>query len=157
APLSSRPTCLGGRFMSEESPFRMAALVLVTCAVPIGVFFRLRSQASGEKLSRRAEGWLLVPLRLSGLAFFLRFVVYLIDPGLVAWAALALPPAARWAGVGLGVLCVPLLFWVLRTLGRNLTDTVVTRAEHTLVTSGPYRWVRHPFYCFGFLWFLALA
>ena len=28
----------------------------------------------------------------------------------------------------------------------NLTDTVVTRKEHTLVTSGPYRWVRHPFY-----------
>ena len=28
----------------------------------------------------------------------------------------------------------------------NLTVTVVTRAEATLVTSGPYRWVRHPFY-----------
>jgi protein-S-isoprenylcysteine O-methyltransferase Ste14 len=23
---------------------------------------------------------------------------------------------------------------------------VVTRREHTLVTDGPYRWVRHPFY-----------
>jgi protein-S-isoprenylcysteine O-methyltransferase Ste14 len=23
---------------------------------------------------------------------------------------------------------------------------VVTRREHTLVTRGPYRWVRHPFY-----------
>jgi protein-S-isoprenylcysteine O-methyltransferase Ste14 len=23
---------------------------------------------------------------------------------------------------------------------------VVTRREHTLVTKGPYRWVRHPFY-----------
>jgi len=32
-------------------------------------------------------------------------------------------------------------------LGKNLTDTVVTRKEHTLVTSGPYRWVRHPFLC----------
>ena len=30
--------------------------------------------------------------------------------------------------------------------GKNLTDTVVVRAEATLVTSGPYRWVRHPFY-----------
>jgi protein-S-isoprenylcysteine O-methyltransferase Ste14 len=27
-----------------------------------------------------------------------------------------------------------------------VTDTVVTRKEHTLVTTGPYRWVRHPFY-----------
>ena len=40
-----------------------------------------------------------------------------------------------------------LLFWTLHTLGRNLTDTVVTRKEHTLVVRGPYRWVRHPFYC----------
>jgi protein-S-isoprenylcysteine O-methyltransferase Ste14 len=23
---------------------------------------------------------------------------------------------------------------------------VVTRKEHTLVTTGPYRWIRHPFY-----------
>ena len=28
----------------------------------------------------------------------------------------------------------------------NLTDTVVTRRDATLVTHGPYRYVRHPFY-----------
>ena len=39
-----------------------------------------------------------------------------------------------------------LLLWTFRHLGRNLTDTVVTRREHTLVTHGPYRWVRNPFY-----------
>ena len=36
--------------------------------------------------------------------------------------------------------------WTLRSLGPNLTDTVVTRQAHTLITRGPYRWVRHPFY-----------
>ena len=41
---------------------------------------------------------------------------------------------------------VLLLTWTLRSLGVNLTDTVVTRQEHTLITHGPYRWVRHPFY-----------
>ena len=49
-------------------------------------------------------------------------------------------------GVALGGVTVCLLFWTLRTLGKNLTDTVVTRKQHTLVTVGPYRWVRHPFY-----------
>ena len=39
-----------------------------------------------------------------------------------------------------------LLVWTLRCLGKNLTDTVVTRQQHTLVMHGPYRWVRHPFY-----------
>jgi protein-S-isoprenylcysteine O-methyltransferase Ste14 len=47
-------------------------------------------------------------------------------------------------------------------------DTVVTRKEHTLVTTGPYRYVRHPFYLAFFIaalggsliaanWFLLLA
>jgi protein-S-isoprenylcysteine O-methyltransferase Ste14 len=38
------------------------------------------------------------------------------------------------------------MYWTLASLGKNLTDTVVTRAEATLVTHGPYRYVRHPFY-----------
>ena len=38
------------------------------------------------------------------------------------------------------------MYWTLNSLGKNLTDTVVIRAEATLVTQGPYRWVRHPFY-----------
>lgn len=45
-----------------------------------------------------------------------------------------------------GAFCPLLMYWTLSSLGKNLTDTVVTRAEATLVTSGPYRWVRHPFY-----------
>jgi protein-S-isoprenylcysteine O-methyltransferase Ste14 len=32
-------------------------------------------------------------------------------------------------------------------LGHNLTDTVVVRRNATFVSSGPYRYVRHPFYC----------
>jgi protein-S-isoprenylcysteine O-methyltransferase Ste14 len=143
--------------MGGEDVFRIAALVLVTCALPIGLYFRLRSLVSGERLSRRAEGWLLVPLRLCGLLFISALAVFLIDPELVGWAALPLPAAVRWLGVGLGCCCLPLLFWVMRTLGTNLTDTVVTRARHTLVTTGPYRWVRHPFYCVGVLWFAALT
>jgi protein-S-isoprenylcysteine O-methyltransferase Ste14 len=52
----------------------------------------------------------------------------------------------RWAGVGLGVLAAALLVWTFRSLGKNITDTVVTRKVHFLVMTGPYRWVRHPFY-----------
>jgi protein-S-isoprenylcysteine O-methyltransferase Ste14 len=38
------------------------------------------------------------------------------------------------------------MYWTLSSLGKNLTDTVVTRANAVLVTHGPYRWVRHLFY-----------
>src|SRR5262245_21261087 len=57
-----------------------------------------------------------------------------------------LPTWLRWIGVAIGTGAGALLIWTLKHLGLNLTDTVVTRRQHTLVTSGPYRFVRHPFY-----------
>jgi protein-S-isoprenylcysteine O-methyltransferase Ste14 len=62
------------------------------------------------------------------------------------WSSVPLPSWLRWLGVGLYAAAIILLEWTLRSLGTNLTDTVVTRRDHTLVTHGPYRWVRHPFY-----------
>ena len=63
----------------------------------------------------------------------------------MAWSSIPLPNWIRWIGVALGVVAGVLLTWTLRTLGRNLTDTVVTRRD-TPATTGPYRWIRHPFY-----------
>ena len=57
--------------------------------------------------------------------------------------------AAGWLrtlGLPLGLAAVAWLFWMLRTLGPNLTDTVTVRKNASLVTGGPYRWVRHPMY-----------
>ena len=45
-----------------------------------------------------------------------------------------------------GGLAIVLAYWTLTSLGKNLTDTVYVRKAATLVTHGPYRWVRHPFY-----------
>ena len=98
----------------------------------------------------------------------LGLIVYMIDPSLMAWSSAPLPIWLRWLGVALGIIAGLLLTVTFRTLGKNLTDTVVTRAEHVLVTSGPYRWVRHPFYVAFLLavtanslvtanWFLALT
>jgi protein-S-isoprenylcysteine O-methyltransferase Ste14 len=64
----------------------------------------------------------------------------------MSWAAVSLPLWVRWAGVAGAATAAVLLFAVLSSLGTNLTDTVVTRAAHSLVTTGPYRLIRHPFY-----------
>lgn len=57
-----------------------------------------------------------------------------------------IPAWSRWLGVGVGVLMVPTLYWVFRSLGSNVSETVLTKPSQSLVTWGPYRWVRHPLY-----------
>jgi len=133
--------------MNPDEPFRSIATVSAVVLFPIMLFFRIRSQLTRERLDRRQEGWfILLTLRPVGLAYIIGFIAYLVNPANMAWSALKLPPGPRWTGVGLAVVAAAFLIWTLSNLGKNLTDTVVTRQAHTLVTTGPYRYVRHPFY-----------
>ena len=67
-------------------------------------------------------------------------------------------PGAAWGlGVGLGVLCVMGIYWLFSSIGTGITPTSATRKEHTLVTKGPYRWIRHPLYTVGSSLFVAFG
>lgn len=133
--------------MYDDSVFRVVLIAGWLMLMPVLVYHRIRSQATGETLDRRQEGWLiLLTLRPVGVAHMAGLIIYMVNPSRMAWAALPLPVWLRWIGVGIGVAAGCLLVWTLVSLGRNLTDTVVTRKAHTLVTTGPYRWIRHPFY-----------
>jgi protein-S-isoprenylcysteine O-methyltransferase Ste14 len=132
--------------MNDDQLFRLILLAGFVIFMPIGVYHRLKSR-TGEKLDRRQEGlFILVTLRLAGVVGMAGLIAYLINPACMAWAAMPLPVWLRWVGVGLALFAGLVVVWMFRTLGRNLTDTVVTRKEHTLVTAGPYRWVRHHLY-----------
>ena len=106
-------------------------------------------------LSRRVK----VNVRRESGASRLSYVVTL----LVAVALLALPdvpypminerflPAATWplwAGTGAAITLTGLLFtvWARMHLGNNWSDVVSIKVDHELITSGPYRLVRHPIY-----------
>jgi protein-S-isoprenylcysteine O-methyltransferase Ste14 len=133
--------------MNDEAPFRLAILIGLCLGMPIAVYHRIRSQAAGDRLDRFQEGlFILITLRLAGLMCWGFVIAYLINPEWMAWAALPLPGWLRWAGAIPFAAGFALLGWAFHSLGPNLTDTVVTRAGHTLVTAGPYRFVRHPFY-----------
>jgi len=144
--------------MTSDAPFRIIFVVAFVSVVLVTLYHRIRSWASKEKLDRRQEGLLiLLTLRPLGLTLWLAVIAYMVDPSLMAWASTPIPTWARCLGVGLYVLTLALLIWTLRSLGTNLTDTVVTRKNHTLVTHGPYRFIRHPFYVSVGLFILAVA
>jgi len=133
--------------VNQESTFRAVLGAGFLAIVMLMLYHRLRSWESKEPLDRRQEGvFILATLRPIGLAMWLAVIAYLINPEWMAWSAVPLPPWLRWSGAAVVFIGIALLAWTLRNLGVNLTDTVVTRQAHTLITKGPYRWVRHPFY-----------
>lgn len=132
---------------ADDQTFRVVLTAGFAVVFPVALFYRVRSQMTREPLDRRQEGaFILLTLRPIGLAGMLATLAFMIDPAWMAWSSVPLPAALRWAGAGIGALGAALLLWAFASLGRNLTDTVVTRRAHTLVTHGPYRRVRHPFY-----------
>src|SRR5215831_13733586 len=64
-----------------------------------------------------------------------------------------------WGAVGAVLSVVGLLFtvWARVHLGKNWSGTVTLKKEHDLITSGPYRIVRHPIYTGLLLAFTGLA
>jgi protein-S-isoprenylcysteine O-methyltransferase Ste14 len=144
--------------MNDESTLRAVLIVVMVVLLPIGMYHRVRSQSTGETLDRRQEGiFILATLRPLGAAFWLGVFAWMIDPGWMAWSSMPVPMGLRWAGVCFLVMGSLMLVWTFRSLGTNLTDTVVTREKHTLVVKGPYRWVRHPLYSSAALLITALS
>jgi protein-S-isoprenylcysteine O-methyltransferase Ste14 len=133
--------------MNDDSTFRVILIAGALIVLPVAIYHRLRAHSTGEKLDRWKEGpFILFTLRPLGIAVMIGLFAYMVNPARMAWSSMPLPVWLRWLGVGIAATGGALFAWTFRHLGKNLTDTVVTRRDHTLVTSGPYRWVRHPFY-----------
>lgn len=142
----------------NDTLFRILTLALLLVAFSISVYFRSRAQSTGgDKIDRTREGVpLMVVLRLAGLGLWGGLLLYVINPDWLGFAAVELPDALRLFGLALALIGLPLLIWMFRSLGNNITDTVQTRQNAQLVVRGPYRYIRHPLYSFGALFFVGL-
>jgi protein-S-isoprenylcysteine O-methyltransferase Ste14 len=143
----------------NENIFRIATALVLFIGVGISTYYRRKADRdSGEKISRRVDGTAFMNMiKIGGLLLWLSPLVYLVNPAWMAWSKIGLPEWVRWLGVGIGVLCTLGIYWLFSSIGTGITPTSATRQEHKLVTSGPYRWVRHPLYTIGSSMFIALG
>lgn len=133
----------------------MGAMVL---SVVISGYHRRRARQSGTVIPRRAEGIPALLLRAgAGSLLLAALLAAVVAPPWMSWATVELPIALRWVGAGVACACLPVLWWVFTSIGRNISETVLTKTDHQLVTHGPYRWVRHPLYATALVEILALA
>ena len=140
-----------------ETFFRISTAIILICVFAISAYFRTRANIKGGKLRSQAGQKPLVWLRLLGLTLWIPLVAYLLNPAWVAWARVALPDWLRVIGLAAIALDSVLVFWMYRSLDTNITPVHEARENAQLVTHGPYRWIRHPLYAFGFALLIALA
>ena len=142
----------------SETMLRAIAGVLLASGVLISGSQRRKAEATDEKVSWEEEGLpTMIGLRSSGLAMWLSSVLYVANPRWMRWSRVDMPSPVRWSGAALAAATLPLGYWTLSSLGKNATQTVAIRKQHELVTSGPYRWVRHPLYSVGTIFFGAFG
>ena len=143
----------------NENIFRILAAIIIFTGVGISAYFRRKADRdSGEKISRKVDGTIFMTIvRILGLVLWLSPLLYLVNPSWMAWSRMGLPEWVRWLGVGTGLICTGLIYWLFSSIGSGITPTSATRKEHQLVTQGPYRWVRHPLYTVGSALFISFG
>jgi len=141
----------------DETPFRVLTALVVGTALGVSMFYRRRADRQAGAIRKRGSGAILVALRAVGLLAILPVFAYVADPDRVAWARWSVAEPLRWGAALVGLALVPVLVWIFRSIGTNISPSHETRLGHRLVTHGPYRFVRHPLYTTGTLLSVALA
>jgi protein-S-isoprenylcysteine O-methyltransferase Ste14 len=150
--------------LDSESIFRVIFFAVLVLLTVVRVYYGLKARRTGiggwavEEEAIEREGWGIMLLRIAAIPCILAtMVLYAVNPRWLSAFAIPFPAWARWIGVGLAMMSLPLLAWVHHTLGKHWSTSLQLQEEHTLVTSGPYRWVRHPMYSVLFGLFIGIS
>jgi protein-S-isoprenylcysteine O-methyltransferase Ste14 len=131
----------------EDAVFRTAFSVIFTLLTVLRAGIRLWSHTVGERIfTDRAERGLNAVWIALGVPLLAATFIFIFRPALARWAFLPFPGWLRWVGAAAALSAVILIAIVHAELGRNFSPTLRPRPGHTLVTTGLYRWARHPMY-----------
>ncbi len=142
--------------MSSELIFRASLAVIGVLLLWIRIYYTIRMSRSQATVTATTTGRSIKFLAWSlGILGDLIIAIYIFMPRWLEFATLPIPGILRWPGVGLGLISIPLFLWAHHSLGKEFDYPGVIKEQQTLVTSGLYRWIRHPIYASYFIWTLA--
>ena len=129
--------------LANELPFKFVLAVLLALFAGTAWYFQDGIKRS-KRITVKYESRETFFYQLNGLVWIL-ILLYIFFSWL-DFAHLLIPVWLRWIGSLILLFGNACFFWTHRTLGRNWSGILEIRQGHTLVTEGPYRFVRHPMY-----------
>jgi len=150
--------------MNEELVFKIVFWVqLMLIMIFNRILPALRARQSGVRLSpdREAiknEGMFFFAFRVAtGVLLAAVLVIYTFFPAFASVFQFPLASEWRWAGVIISSIFLLLWIYSQQILAKNWSANLRIQKDHTLVTSGPYRVMRHPIYTSMIFWSIGLA
>lgn len=139
----------------HQMPIGLPAPIILLTAMAVFLLLVMRRSGGGkDEAGSRRSRLSMIGIAIQVLAFFA------VGFGNITFAyAPTSPPALEQAAATLllTVITCALFAASKRALGRNWSIVARMRAEHELVTWGPFAYVRHPIYSALLAWMLALA
>jgi protein-S-isoprenylcysteine O-methyltransferase Ste14 len=138
-----------------QNPYRLAFIMMMAILSVFVVIFvpnEGRSQGEGKKLVKRQK--------LSLLALQVVPILIIILSPLFDHRGIGLfkeNSIIRLAGLVLAFLGFILMNWSVMTLGRQFSVDVTIQEHHKLITSGPYKYIRHPRYLGIIIFFMGIS
>lgn len=134
-----------------ETAFRLTSLALAVTYMTIRTVYERRlgrpAKLSQLKEAEPRDRLELVIVSFGTMPMWVYFLTTWLD-----FARMGLPDEARWAGLALTVAGIAVFVWTHSALAGNWSPFVERPRAGSLVTSGPYRWVRHPMYSSFFVY-----
>ncbi len=148
---------LAGRW-DWDGPWVLTVLYLALLSVTVIWATRNAPELLEERsrMSSNVKGWDKIVMSLYTIGLIALLVTAALDAGRFRWTEMAIPLQA--AGVVGFILCGAWLLWVVRT---NAYLSRYARIQddrgQQVISSGPYRYVRHPMYASMIPFFLCVA
>ena len=125
--------------------FKLAFGISFLFAVTVAAKTARRHGGTLNHLSHEVRGLLFLRAAL-GIVFHTALAAWMFRAHSATWMYLPIPMALRWTAVGLLLPTLAFFAASFHALGANYRGGVGLYPAHTLVTSGPYHYIRHPIY-----------
>lgn len=143
--------------MSLELVFKIILICFYTIFTIIRINFSILARKNHRNSEIKESKFRLTLLQSYISITVILFFLYIFLPSWFSWGSIPYYPIAlRWFGVGLGGCSLILFTFVHFYLGHNFSYTLQISDDHQLITSGPYRFIRHPMYSAFFLLHIAI-